>query len=27
VERQIDGQTWLGVWSGAEFFPIGLQPE
>ena len=27
VERQIDGQTWLGVWSGGEFFPIGLQPE
>ena len=27
VERQIDGQTWLGVWSSGEFFPIGLQPE
>ncbi|HSX70752.1 MAG TPA: DUF1285 domain-containing protein, partial [Pseudomonas sp.] len=27
VERQIDGRTWLGVWSGGEFFPIGPQPE
>ena len=27
VERQIDGQTWLGVWSAGEFFPIGPQPE
>ncbi len=26
VERQIDGQTWLGVWSSGEFFPIGPQP-
>ncbi|MCW3150283.1 DUF1285 domain-containing protein [Stutzerimonas stutzeri] len=23
VPRQIDGQSWLGVWSGGEFFPIG----
>jgi hypothetical protein len=27
VEREIDGQLWLGVWSGGEFFPIGPQPE
>lgn len=27
VPRKIDGQVWLGVWSGGEFFPIGLQPE
>lgn len=27
VPRQIDGQTWLGVWSGGEFFPIVPQPE
>ncbi|UUY06911.1 DUF1285 domain-containing protein [Pseudomonas sp. J452] len=27
VPRQIDGQTWLGVWSNGEFFPIGPQPE
>lgn len=26
VPRQIDGQTWLGVWSAGEFFPIGLEP-
>ncbi|MFC3939259.1 DUF1285 domain-containing protein [Pseudomonas gingeri NCPPB 3146 = LMG 5327] len=26
VTRQIDGQSWLGVWSGGEFFPIGLEP-
>ncbi|WP_411741525.1 hypothetical protein [Pseudomonas sp. GL-RE-26] len=25
VPRQIDGQSWLGVWSGGEFFPIGLE--
>jgi uncharacterized protein len=23
VPREIEGQTWLGVWSGGEFFPIG----
>ncbi|MCY1186584.1 hypothetical protein D9M73_274700 [compost metagenome] len=21
--RQIDGQQWLGVWSGGSFYPIG----
>jgi uncharacterized protein len=26
VPREIDGQRWLGVWSGGEFFPIGLEP-
>jgi hypothetical protein len=26
VVKQIDGQRWLGVWSGGEFFPIGLEP-
>ena len=26
VEREIDGQQWLGVWSLGEFFPIGLLP-
>ncbi len=26
VSRPIDGQNWLGVWSGGEFFPIGLEP-
>ncbi|HLD68589.1 MAG TPA: DUF1285 domain-containing protein [Pseudomonas sp.] len=26
VEREIDGQTWLGVWSGGQFFPIAPQP-
>ena len=26
VVREIDGQRWLGVWSGGEFFPIGLEP-
>jgi hypothetical protein len=24
--REIDGQRWLGVCSGGEFFPIGLDP-
>ncbi|MNT96562.1 hypothetical protein D3C72_2386860 [compost metagenome] len=24
--REIDGQRWLGVYSGGEFFPIGLDP-
>jgi hypothetical protein len=24
--RELDGQRWLGVWSGGEFFPIGLEP-
>ncbi|RWU17907.1 DUF1285 domain-containing protein [Pseudomonas alkylphenolica] len=23
VAQQIDGQEWLGVWSGGEFYPIG----
>ncbi|MCQ4325468.1 DUF1285 domain-containing protein [Stutzerimonas stutzeri] len=23
VPRRIDGEEWLGVWSGGEFFPIG----
>lgn len=23
--REIDGQLWLGVWSGGQFFPIALQ--
>ncbi|QBF27804.1 DUF1285 domain-containing protein [Pseudomonas tructae] len=23
VPRQIDGQQWLGVWSGGRFYPIG----
>jgi hypothetical protein len=27
VPREIDGVTWLGVWSGGEFFPIGPLPE
>ena len=27
VPREIDGQTWLGVWSAGEFFPIGPLPE
>lgn len=27
VPRQIDGQSWLGVWSGGVFFPIGPLPE
>lgn len=26
VVREIDGRRWLGVWSGGEFFPIGLEP-
>jgi uncharacterized protein len=26
VEREIDGQPWLGVWSGGQFYPIGPQP-
>ena len=26
VVREIDGQRWLGVWSGGEFFRIGLEP-
>lgn len=26
VPRLIDGQEWLGVWSGGEFFAIGPQP-
>ncbi|WP_460121947.1 DUF1285 domain-containing protein [Pseudomonas sp. S2_C03] len=26
VSREIDGQQWLGVWSGGQFFPIGLEP-
>jgi len=23
VPREIDGEQWLGVWSGGEFYPIG----
>jgi hypothetical protein len=26
VTREIDGQRWLGVWSGGEFFIIGPEP-
>ncbi|MBD8493808.1 DUF1285 domain-containing protein [Pseudomonas syringae] len=26
VVREIDGQRWLGVWSGGAFFRIGLEP-
>lgn len=26
VNREINGQNWLGVWSGGVFFPIGLEP-
>ena len=26
VPHEIDGQSWLGVWSSGEFFPIGLEP-
>lgn len=26
VVRQVDGQNWLGVWSGGTFFPMGLEP-
>lgn len=25
TEREVDGQTWLGVWSHGRFFPIGPQ--
>ena len=24
--RTLEGQNWLGVWSGGTFFPIGLEP-
>ena len=27
VPREVDGQPWLGVWSGGVFFPIAPQPE
>ncbi|WP_443191364.1 DUF1285 domain-containing protein [Pseudomonas indica] len=27
VPREMDGRTWLGVWSGGQFFPIGPQDE
>ncbi|MCY1249331.1 hypothetical protein D9M72_628520 [compost metagenome] len=27
VPRELEGQVWLGVWSGGEFFPIAPQPE
>jgi hypothetical protein len=27
VSSEIDGQVWLGVWSGGMFFPIGAQNE
>ncbi|WP_166361808.1 DUF1285 domain-containing protein [Pseudomonas akapageensis] len=26
VVREVDQRKWLGVWSGGEFFPIGLEP-
>ena len=26
VVREVEGQAWLGVWSGGVFFPIGRQP-
>lgn len=26
VSHPINGQNWLGVWSGGVFFPIGLEP-
>ena len=26
VSRELDGQRWLGVWSGGEFYKIGLEP-
>lgn len=26
VSRPINGKNWLGVWSGGEFFRIGLEP-
>ena len=26
VQREIDGQPWLGVWSAGAFFPIGPVP-
>ncbi len=26
VPQQIDGQTWLGVWSAGQFYPIGPMP-
>lgn len=25
VPREVDGRTWLGLWSNGEFFPIGPQ--
>ena len=27
VSRSIDGQSWLGVWSSGQFFPIGPEPD
>ncbi|PTQ69523.1 DUF1285 domain-containing protein [Pseudomonas sp. GV071] len=27
VPREIDGQSWLGLWSGGEFYPIAPQPD
>ncbi|PAU64028.1 DUF1285 domain-containing protein [Pseudomonas indica] len=27
VPREMDGRTWLGIWSGGQFFPIGPQDE
>jgi hypothetical protein len=27
VTETRDGRDWLGVWSGGQFFPIGLSPE
>ncbi|MNN83516.1 hypothetical protein D3C81_2005640 [compost metagenome] len=26
VPRMIDGEEWLGVWSGGQFFPLGPLP-
>ncbi|WP_426141679.1 DUF1285 domain-containing protein [Pseudomonas sp. DWP3-1-2] len=26
VPRDMEGQRWLGVWSGGVFFPIGVEP-
>lgn len=26
VEREIDGESWLGVWSAGQFYPIGPMP-
>ena len=26
VEREIDAEPWLGVWSSGQFYPIGPSP-